>query len=742
MALQYNPNEHIQTLMLPPRAEGILDQREITIQSYRTTVPFDFDAIKNDLENAWLTPSIRFGVFSKAEGNIDGYSHAVVLGLQDDISIRAYDYDHRRPLWYSWQDIIVDTVSMRYYKDDDGMLCFTTTGGGRRITEERLEEFNRSFLGIPKEAVFKRHFDLTKLRQLCFGRFIDRLYMLRFSDPSGEEYRSIDHALFQSRQYIDPEAKRLQEVCADTQVKIESFDSDITIRSEYLAEPATVRFFIRGNNGSLRIRFPKQSYKGQINSPDEQAKVFYDIVDTTVKSILDEDYYADRLHMLEDLDIDLGMFPDMVDLAPYRGVLLISEQRKRFFDTLDLGAPWQKWQPHLRALNELLPSANVAEDVMTLITAMVKRDPLLAVRLLAECQKDAKIYHVGELVVEALSDLLQTIPEKERPHTEETILSWAIAYEQDTWDVDPDNNQIKVLKLRSRLSDFSIDIVVPVLWKLIGVFHDRLIKAKGDKGLLLQKNNWCITAAKNLPFNHFKMSTALRLVAEKKVPASISDATGILKEEVADFPALDEAVLNQFGLPLWPCLAAYRQDGHVVLENSGIGTAIGVKIKSNGTLFSEQETHIECDLKVGESLRFQLSGKPKTLDVRFSKYGTEHFIGLPLEERGLAQINKQKSQTISIVAAQEEDNRSIEYPVLTDPELTLLADMQSNIGLSRNRKTIAFATKISDGTLKIMLKRFEKLGLVHRPNGERMGYTITGEGTSYYNRFFPKQAAS
>lgn len=71
-------------------------------------------------------------------------SFAVVLALQDDLYVRTYDYDERRPLWFSWQNVIVDTVNIRYFKDDTGSLRFITTGGGRRIAEDRLQAFNPS----------------------------------------------------------------------------------------------------------------------------------------------------------------------------------------------------------------------------------------------------------------------------------------------------------------------------------------------------------------------------------------------------------------------------------------------------------------------------------------------------------------------------------------------------------------------------------------------------------------------
>ena len=45
MASRYEPKGHIQHLEVAPRAEGILDQRELTIQSYQTTIPFDYEAM-------------------------------------------------------------------------------------------------------------------------------------------------------------------------------------------------------------------------------------------------------------------------------------------------------------------------------------------------------------------------------------------------------------------------------------------------------------------------------------------------------------------------------------------------------------------------------------------------------------------------------------------------------------------------------------------------------------------------
>ena len=300
--------------------------------------------------------------------------------------------DERRPIYYSWKDVIVETIAVRYSPDEDGLVTFSTFGGGMRIGEERLHDFNESFLGIPKDAVSKRRFDLDKLRDLCFGRFAERLYMLRFSHPSGDEYRSIDQALFQSRRYIDPGATRFCEVRDDAMVKIESFDSDISVAAADLSVPADVRFKIRGTSGALRLCFPKVIFKAQGKTFEEQVHLSYKLVDDTVRSILDADYYACKRLSQPDLEKEL-LFPELVDTSTYRDVLRNGKAVNDFFAALSLASPKQQWLPHLRALDELLADEDFAARVggetrlLSLVTQLkprVSSEPVLRIRACAE----------------------------------------------------------------------------------------------------------------------------------------------------------------------------------------------------------------------------------------------------------------------------------------------------------------------------------------------------------------------
>lgn len=629
MGALYEPKDHIHHVEVAPRAESVLDQREITVQTYETTVPFDYDTLEAGLAGAWLTPSIRLGVFARNPGVGKDEIH-VVLGLQGELSVRAYDYDERRPLWFSWRDVIVETVAIRYVRGDDGCVRFTTAGGGLRIGNEKLEEFNEAFLKIPKAAVRKLQFDLAKLRNLCFGRFADRLYMLRFSNPSAMGYRSIDHAEFKSRRYIDPAVDRLTEVRADPEVKIESFDSDVNVHTDDLALPAEVRFAIRGLSGALWLRFPKVTYKAQLKTGEEQTRVFYRLVDETVRSILDADYYARRQLSLADLEKN-PEFPEFADTTPYREALRNVSMLAEFFAGLDLGEPKPRWLPHLRAVDELLEGDALGPPVSAAVAALVARDPAGADRLLGICLEDARLRRLGSIVIVGLRAELHALPADVRAHVEELLLAWAIEHESDGWDVDIDSGEICAGNLRWKTEDLSLDALAAVLWKLMGVLHARLRPATGNLIADLAKYQWCTTMARGLPPNQPAAHAAVRLLASNRVPRAPADGRRILKAPVATFAALDDEVLDQFGLPLWPSFRAEHRDGVIRLENDGIGSARMLTIAPGGAKPGRESVARPhpVDLPSGATLDLGAAG-PGPMVVEFEKYGSMRRAVVPL----------------------------------------------------------------------------------------------------------------
>lgn len=626
----YDPAEHIQQLAVAPRDIGVLDQREITVQSYRSTVPFDLERLEGGLKDAWLSPKIRFGLFSRLPIS-KGNAATVVLGLQDELSVRAYDYDERRPLWFSWQNVIVETVSIHYFCDDDGLLRFTTTGGGRRITDDRLHEFNATFLDIPKDAVTRQQFDLEKLRSLCFTRFIDRLYMLRFKDPSGEEYRSIDHALFQSREYIDPDAERLKEIRKDPKVTIESFDSDVEVYSAALAAKLPVRFFLRGVSGSLRLRFPKIRYKKEPHTVEEQASVFYRLVQNAVHAVLDDDYYAHQPRKLDEIEVELGLHIDMIDLSQHREVLANPEPRADFFHSADFGDAWQYWQPHLRALAELAEADGVASHCSKIIHDLAPEAPTRAIDALRACREDAKLQRLGGILAAACCEVLQRVPAEHRAAVESELVEWALTQPDDAWRVDVDTETIEVDRLPLRLGDLSLDTIVAVLGRLLTALHAKLMTSGADVQSLLGQMRWCIEAAKALPPNHYRLPPSLRLIAGGSVPRRLTESNHVLREPATSFADLDGSLLEQFGLPAWPSLRASISDNGVVVSNEGIGAAPCLSLRPTGALFDEEDAGCG-DLPAGEQITLALPGQHREAEIRFRKYRTEHLLICRLDD--------------------------------------------------------------------------------------------------------------
>lgn len=682
MPSNYNPQDHIHHLDVAPRSESVLDQRDITIQTYQTNIPFNFQAVSSGLKRGWLTLDNRFGVFAPA--NDTSSSHCTtILGLQGEISVRAYDYDERRPLWFSWQDVIVDTMSVRYSRDDQGLLRFTTTGGGRRITDDMLSEFNSKYLGIPETAVKKMHFDLAKLRDLCFNRFFEQLYMLRFSDPNGEGYESIDHAQFKSRQYISADNARLQEIRCFTEVKIESFTSDIVVRHVALSEKPKVRFEVRGTSGSLHLSLPKLSYKVQNDTPEEQAKIFYEVVDVTASSILDADYYENHAHSLDELDADFGMFIDCVDLSKHREVLKVPKLLREFLFSVDLNARWDAWQPHLRAINELLVSSVIRDHVNTILADLTKQKPLVVSGLLAKCQADNHTNALGSTIARILAEQLFSLPADNRVLIEEGILSWSIDHELEPWDIDADSGEMRLFTLRWKESDLSPHALTSVLWKLIGVLHERLTSANGNTGELLDKYQWCLKTAKSLPSMQFTQLPGLRLVAEGRIPYTVADGEKVVKGAVPDLPTLDNLLRDQFRLPLWPRFRACRNDGKIVLHNTGQGIAFSVKAAESGSLFAEGPL---VDLLPGENVELDFKKKVKAIDVCFTKYDKEYRHGLSVEAGGVTSITSDESNSsiemvkgITLLAA------ALCFCRLEDPENSTESDNKDRAISLKNR---------------------------------------------------------
>ncbi len=189
------------------------------------------------------------------------------------------------------------------------------------------------------------------------------------------------------------------------------------------------------------------------------------------------------------------------------------------------------------------------------------------------------------------------------------------------------------MKLRWKLDDLAADVWPAVIWKLLRVIDARLRDGKTDTRSLLARYDWCVAAARTLTPNHSKNPAALRLVASGRVPSSVAEAAGVLKEPVKDFRALDEAVWAQFGLSLWPLLAASLDGDKVVIRNVGIGSALSLVARPADTP-SGGTASPAVDVLPGQSISLSLPGRPTAIAVTFEKFAAQHHVTLDVAADG------------------------------------------------------------------------------------------------------------
>jgi transcriptional regulator with PAS, ATPase and Fis domain len=156
-------------------------------------------------------------------------------------------------------------------------------------------------------------------------------------------------------------------------------------------------------------------------------------------------------------------------------------------------------------------------------------------------------------------------------------------------------------------------------------------------GQHLAKLGWCISAAQRLPPTLPKLPSALRLVAARRVPHSPRAADGILREPVQDLAALDDAILEQFSLPLWPKLQAVRVGDEVLLRNDGIGAAISARLDApsppNGT-----NALAPFDLPSGAQATLKVATSAAVMALTFSKYGSVRRVVVPIARDATAAV--------------------------------------------------------------------------------------------------------
>ena len=110
-------------------------------------------------------------------------------------------------------------------------------------------------------------FDEDIIRKLCFEKFLDELYDIKFDPAVDKTFGNVHLADYKSRknQRINHLAPKIQEIIDNTDIKIQRFKSKITETHDMLNRSYDAKFII-DVNGKIIIELPKLSWNEGTNS--------------------------------------------------------------------------------------------------------------------------------------------------------------------------------------------------------------------------------------------------------------------------------------------------------------------------------------------------------------------------------------------------------------------------------------------------------------------------------------------
>lgn len=621
---EYDLREHISKVDLVTGFDGVFDQRQITLYSYATSLPFEGKRIRDALDGAWLGPAMNLGVVQFLSGPEEPEVR-VVLGYQAESKVRTFDYERHKAQWWAWRPTIRDTIAIRYSADPGGMLRFTTIGGGLRIKTRRVMEFHSLVLGIPMDASRVLSFDPRVLGKMWMEeRFIRRLYSLKARLQDAKRYGSIEHAEFASQRFLDPDCEVLVELRGMADLPVEAFESIVSLFAENLGGELDVRFAIRATSGALRLSLPTFEEEPKFEGDEEQTTTFYNFVEAVAGELVRPEMFL--LGQIDPAlaDPDNPMFPEQIDTVEYREYLRSPETRSRWLNELDTGLGPPRWVPHLHAMDELLAGDIIAAELGPLVAGLARREPRDAITLLDRCRRHGW-KRMGALLRDGLVASLPDLPMRAIVPAEEAIIDYGLEHDDAGWDVEPSTRQLRVHGLDFPLASLRPGAASRGLLVVARCLHAELGGSTID-GAVLARLDWALATIPEVGLGG-DAEGALALLAGKRVPRTPDEYRAFHPRgpQPTDAPAVDELLLNVHRLPLWPMFEATASAGGWTVKNVGLGHVRRLRVSFDGV-------DVEGGLVSGGSISGAWPAsapRPSTAELSFEKEGKQRRIVVP-----------------------------------------------------------------------------------------------------------------
>ena len=229
--------------------------RTITVRKYETDIKCDLDAVEDSLGSNYLKHGKEFGCINvrKSEGDVHamfgqiGDSHITSIGDRSENNVSLIHYLVR--------NVVKSTMHVDHFCGDSGKLEIVMYGGGN-IKDDLVKSMYKACLNISNLKIVE--FDEDIIRKLCFERFLEELYDIKFDPAVDKSFGNVHLADYKSKknQRINHLAPKIQEIINNTDIKIQRFKSKVTKTHDMLNRSYDVKFII-DVNGKIIIEFPK-----------------------------------------------------------------------------------------------------------------------------------------------------------------------------------------------------------------------------------------------------------------------------------------------------------------------------------------------------------------------------------------------------------------------------------------------------------------------------------------------------
>lgn len=277
--------------IFPDDSYDVDNYRKISVSKYETDMNFDLDKIINSLECSFLKHGNEFGCIQIDKNEI---SVNAMFGKVGDAHIRSFgEYSGEEvPLrYYKIKDIIKETMHIDHVRDKDGKLELIMYGGSN-IGEGLIKSLYKKYLGISRMKLVE--FDENTLRKLCFEKYIEMLYDLKFDPGVDKTFGDVRVADYKSQinQTINYKATKIQEIISNKNIKIQKFKSKIIKTHESLNKSYDIKF-VMDIEGNITLEFPQLKWNEPNDSIDVERN-FYNFARTVYNEIVSVDLFLQK----------------------------------------------------------------------------------------------------------------------------------------------------------------------------------------------------------------------------------------------------------------------------------------------------------------------------------------------------------------------------------------------------------------------------------------------------------------